>query len=93
MKFYVLIFEYAGGVHMDVVKENPAEHKTTEDFRTWLAEATRFAVDDLGLKDRKFPTVKESAAFELCLVNGDVPYVELPNKPKDSISEIHLKFD
>lgn len=93
MKWYVLKFKYAGEWHMNVVKDPNGDSKSIEEFRSWLIDATRFSIDQLGIKDDRFPNVEEANANELKLVkNGDPTYAELVSEPIDAVANIHLTF-
>lgn len=93
MKWYVLLFKYAGEWHMDVSIRDEGLDETPEGLNTWLREATRFAVERLNLRKPGCDIIDESQAFELTCyeeTQTETGKVRLDSVPVAALADIHL---
>jgi len=96
MKWYALLFKYAGKWHKDVFLRQDTEDWSEESKRCWLIEATRFAVERQGLRKEGLNTVLEVQAFEIVAEkkqdgSGQIGFVPVPMYAIDTVHLIDGK--
>lgn len=90
MKFYVILFKYAGNWYRDVLSQEDDLPQNHEALRQWLIEATIFAVERQGLKKEGLNTVLESVLFEIVAEKKSDGSGQIGLKPIDAAQDIKL---